>query len=166
MDLKKLAEALGLPPDSTEDTVLAAVRAQREGDNVTLTKAEHQNLVDTAQEATRLAEESRLNARAAVLDKAEKDLIYPPAHRPVWEAAYDADAATTTQRLSEMKPLTGLHPIGGEGGSILPPEVKPDAPHGDRIHALALTKQRERPDLSYTDAVREAYRELPKEVAA
>ncbi len=162
VDPKKIAEALGLPLDTPEPELLKALTAKTAGDSVTLTRAEHDELLASRKTAEEQAETERVRARDAVLDKAVGDGKIPPAHLLAWKAAYDADPEKVKEQIDELNPLALFQAKGGGGESILPPEVAADAPRSDQVHALALHKMEQKPGLEYEDAVRQADREIER----
>ena len=164
VDLKKLARALRLSDDATEEEVLARAEELSSEASVTLSKEEHAELVAAAEAGKAAAQEAHEAKRETVLASAIREGKIPPAHKSVWARSYDSDPAGVSKEIEGLPIILARKPdSSGTPGSTLPPEVRTDAPKSERVHALALAKQKDNPDLSYRDAVSAAYREVDDE---
>lgn len=166
VDPKKLAEALGLPEDATEETILARVSALTpDPDAVVLTKDEHTRLLTEAGQSRADAEAARVLARDAVIEKAISDGKILPAMRSVFLTAYDADPAETTKNLAAMKPLDLFKAHGQAGEDQNGEEIPEDATFSDRVETRARQLMKDDKGLTYRDAVGQAYKELDQKKA-
>lgn len=163
--LDKLAKALGLKDDADEDAVVKAL-AERlpdpkpgddggDGETVTLSKKDHDELVALRKSN----EELRLEARKVLLDKATKDLVLPPAAREHYEKLYDLDPVACSAAIAAMGKAAPDKPAGGRGVSPAPgsaAELPDDATYEVRLDATARDLMKADPKLTYRDAIYKA----------
>lgn len=133
--LAKLAKALGMAADATEEAILAKVGAvQAELTSATAAKATAETAVASANEAKTLAEQAKATAetaRAAAETKAENERAarindrltlavnakqITEADKPNWLTAFNESFDAAATRLAALKPLGGDSVTQGLGG--------------------------------------------------
>lgn len=171
--LKKLAEALGLDPNTaTPEQIVAAVSAmkakQAEQEGVEMENGKMKAACAAADAAKKLACENEAKMKAAcanerkaritlMLDNAIRDGKVTPATRSGWEAKFanEADFDKTVLELANAAPVVHVNPIvtpTPEGGD-----------HHGKVDLVSLANERARKDgITFTDAWLKVKAEKPE----
>lgn len=185
-ELTKIRQALKLPDDADEATILAKVAELEEPATTPVSledqaKAEGKFILSADQFASLSQQASEGSAAAKQLTKMTFDTKYDkllsegkvlPAQRELYEKMYEADATSTVALLDSLQPVVNISPVGAGGGSddagvdgALARSIKKEADgfllDGDRnkLHERALKLSAER-SIDYGEAVIAAAEEM------
>lgn len=162
MDIEAIKKALGLPPEATEEQVMAAIEAgakaveelATERTKAEAAEAEKGQAENERDEAKAELANERAAHRALLLDQAIAEGRISVAGRAAWERRLTDDFAAGRAALANEKPLKtesaagGLSPAGRAGAVDLV--------------ALANERMARRPGMTYAAAFAEVMREHPE----
>ena len=160
MDIESIKKALGLPPEATEEQIIAAIEAgakAREELATERTKAEAAE-AEKAQAETEKDEakaelaNERAAHRALLLDQAIAEGRISVAGRAAWEKRLTDDFAAGRAALANEKPLkteSAVKQTPGKSGAV-------------DLVALANERMAKRPGMTYTAAFAEVMKEHPE----
>lgn len=160
MDIESIKKALGLPPEATEEQIIAAIEAgvkAREELATERTKAEAAEAEKAQAETERDEAKAELaNERAAhrslLLDQAIAEGRISPAGRAAWEKRLTGDFAAGRAALANEKPLkteSAVKQTPGRSGAV-------------DLVALANERMAKRPGMTYTAAFAQVMKEHPE----
>ncbi len=160
MDIESIKKALGLPPEATEEQIIAAIEAgvkAREELATERTKAEAAEAEKAQAETEKDEAKAELaNERAAhrslLLDQAIAEGRISVAGRAAWEKRLTDDFAAGRAALANEKPLkteSAVKQTPGKSGAV-------------DLVALANERMAKRPGMTYTAAFAEVMKEHPE----
>lgn len=160
MDIESIKKALGLPPEATEEQIIAAIEAgvkaveelATERTKAEAAEAEKAQAETEKEEAEAELANERAAHRALLLDQAIAEGRISVAGRAAWEKRLTDDFAAGRAALANEKPLkteSAVKQAPGKSGAV-------------DLVALANERMAKRPGLTYTAAFAEVMKEHPE----
>ena len=160
MDINAIKEALGLPPEATEEQVMTAIKAgaqaieelATERTKAEAAEAEKGQAEEERDEAKAELANERAAHRALLLDQAIAEGRISVAGRAAWEKRLTDDFAAGRTALANERPLKAESAVRATPGAA----AKVD------LVALANERMKAHPGLSYASAFAEVMKEHPE----
>lgn len=160
MDIEAIKKALGLPPEATEEQVIAAIEAgakaveelATERTKAEAAEAEKAQAETEKDEAKAELANERAAHRALLLDQAIAEGRISVAGRAAWEKRLTDDFAAGRAALANEKPLKTESAV----------KQSPGKPGAVDLVALANERMAKRPGMTYTAAFAEVMKEHPE----
>ena len=160
MDIESIKKALGLPPEATEEQIIAAIEAgvkaveelATERTKAEAAEAEKAQAETEKDEAKAELANERAAHRALLLDQAIAEGRISVAGRAAWEKRLTDDFAAGRAALANEKPLkteSAVKQTPGKSGAV-------------DLVALANERMAKRPGMTYTAAFAEVMKEHPE----
>lgn len=160
MDIESIKKALGLPPEATEEQIIAAIEAgaqaveelATERTKAEAAEAEKAQAETEKDEAKAELANERAAHRALLLDQAIAEGRISVAGRAAWEKRLTDDFAAGRDALANEKPLkteSAVKQTPGKSGAV-------------DLVALANERMAKRPGMTYTAAFAEVMKEHPE----